>query len=95
MSNTIQKYNARSAEIPFKLDKKAAKAPQIDRIAEVLGTHMSSSEQPTAAERNFRRRKITGISQNETDSVIFLVMGILVSTICLIQGCYIIKFNNI
>ena len=29
--------------IPFKLDKKAAKAPQIDRITETLGTHVSSS----------------------------------------------------
>ena len=29
--------------IPFKLDKKAAKAQQIDRIAETLGTHVFSS----------------------------------------------------
>ena len=50
MSNTIQKCNALSAEIPFKLDKKAE-------------------------ERNFKENeKITGISPNETDTVIFVLL---------------------
>ena len=43
--------------IPFKLDKKAAKAPQIDRIAEDLGTHVSSSGTTHGGGTKFQAKK--------------------------------------